>query len=78
MNQNYRIYCRVIDYLPKNLADFSVPNDSLNSQDYNGDKTAKPWIWRFALLVQGADEAQLRVIVEGDDAVYLLKMDAVK
>lgn len=77
MNRNYRIYCRVIDYLPKNLADFSVPNDPVDHEqgDCSEDKTAKHWIWRFALLVQGADGAQMRVIVEGEGAVYLLKMD---
>lgn len=79
MNRNYRIYCRVIDYLPKNLADFSVPNDPTGTQQERGyENTTKPWIWRFALLVQGTDGAQMRVIVEGEDAVYLLKIDAVE
>lgn len=69
----------MIDYLPKNLADFSVPNNPTGTQregDY--EDTAKPWVWRFALLVQGTDGAQMRVIVEGEDAVYLLKIDAVE
>lgn len=80
VNRNYRIYCRVIDYLPKNLADFSVPNDSTSTQQERNDEDTitKPWVWRFALLVQGTDGAQMRVIVEGDDAVHLLKMDPVK
>lgn len=71
----------MVDYLPKNLQDFSVPSDSSDTQQGGKcyeEKTVTSWVWRFALLVEGSDGAAMRVIVEGEDGVHLLKMDAVE
>ncbi|RPA90632.1 hypothetical protein L873DRAFT_1717083 [Choiromyces venosus 120613-1] len=64
-NRIHKIHCRVVDYLPPKLEDFAVLETGHSV-----------WIWRFALLVEGEDGATLRVIVEGNDAEYLLVLPA--
>ncbi|KAL7269394.1 hypothetical protein RUND412_007951 [Rhizina undulata] len=93
-NKKYHIYCRIIDYMPHNLEDFSKPckkkvrnaqtggpdtgSNYKNSGDdlLENDNTHGEWVWRFAFLLQGQDDVVLRVIVEGEDADYLLKINA--
>lgn len=87
MNHKYRILCRAIDFLPKDLTKFTkyeLPYDK--DQDYsqqmtitqaNSGRGRKRWQWRFALLVEGIGGGRLQVIVSGREAEYLLGFEAV-
>lgn len=71
MNLKYHIVCKVIEFKPDNLADFTkfeVPEGF----------SKKRWRWRFALLVEGRDGNVMRLIVMDEDAEYLLKMEPTK
>ncbi|KAI5806968.1 hypothetical protein EDC01DRAFT_608729 [Geopyxis carbonaria] len=60
-NKKYRTVCRIIDFMPERLEDFT---------------RSERWIWRFALLVEGLDGELMQVIVDSGDAEHLLKLTA--
>ncbi|KAL7273367.1 hypothetical protein RUND412_003787 [Rhizina undulata] len=72
-DKRYHIYCRIIDYIPRNLEYFSKLRDEdlLENDNAHGE-----WVWRFAFLLQSQDDVVLRVIVKGEDADYFLKINA--
>ncbi|KAF8249669.1 hypothetical protein K440DRAFT_204851 [Wilcoxina mikolae CBS 423.85] len=70
-NRKYRIFCKVIDFLPRNLEDFAKA--VIDEEEKNSEQK---WCWRFSLLVEGRCGATLPVIVEGKDGEYLLQFKA--
>lgn len=85
-NKKYRAVCRIIDFMPERVEDFTrVIEDDQTNQDsdeeididrFNGVDVSKKWIWRFALLVEGLDGELMPLIVDGKDADHLLKLTA--
>jgi protection of telomeres protein 1 len=87
VNQKVRTRIRVVDYKPSNLEDFASSLDDASYNDsmehsYLHDRMK--WEWAFYLLVEdakpppGEKAIQLPLVVFGDDAVDLLKLDPVK
>lgn len=83
-NLQYHIFCKVIDFLPNDIHDFSVKLDAgevesegENDADLDTPNYGDPkWIWKFMLLVEGLDGAKMQVVVSGKEAEYFLKVTA--
>jgi hypothetical protein len=88
VNRKYHIFCKVVDFLPLKLEDFSrlnIPNpDAAGGEDQNrlirADSSGpkQEWVWRFAFLVEGKEGSTVRLIVEGKDAEDLFGFKAVE
>ncbi|KAI5846428.1 hypothetical protein DFP73DRAFT_545869 [Morchella snyderi] len=76
INRNYHVFCRVVDYTPEKLEDFSK-KIKVNNPNDDYEFPIDSWIWRFALLFRDKEGKEARVIVEGKDAEGFLGLDAV-
>lgn len=86
-NRKYQIVCKVVDFMPQDVERFctlvdtdETPSSSSSSSQCSDqplqETTAQKWVWRFALLVKGRDGEEMRIIVEGTNAEFLLRLDA--
>lgn len=93
-NLRYKASVRVVDFFPPRLEDFAVaynPEYAMLSDaesDEDSSMGQQRWEWRFCLLVEdggpnarykkGENRDRLKLFVAGQDAVFLLGIDAVK
>ena len=90
--QKYRIECRVVDYKPDDIRDFTkrfcstclegMENTDVKLCDKCGTQENEEdffnYTWKFALLVEGRDGERMPVIVYGEKASELLNITPVK
>lgn len=84
VNNRYRIRCRVVDFRPTNILDFSKLEEETEDEDDSDQEMGmvrrpeKNWQWRFAVQVEDEEGQKLQVIIHEKEAEYLLKFEAVE